>query len=110
MMRRDDRQIISLLMVDAHHGDARAQRLLALRYRRGRGVGQNDELAAEWMKKAAMQGLSLAERDLGTFYHHGIGVVRDLQQALQLYRSAAQQGDPIAKKYIKEMAQIKPAK
>jgi len=97
-------------MVEAQYGDARAQRLLALRYRRGRGVEQNDVLAAEWMEKAAMQGLSLAERDLGTFYHHGIGVLRDLQQALQLYRLAAQQGDPIAKKCIQEMAKIMPSK
>jgi len=52
----------------------------------------------------------LAERDLGTFYHQGIGVVSDLQHALQLYRLAAQQGDPIAEKYVQEMAGIKPAK
>jgi len=110
MMRRDDQQKLSLLMIEAQHGDARAQRLLALRYRRGRGVEQSDELAAQWMAKAAMQGLSLAERDLGTFYHQGIGVVSDLQHALRLYRLAAQQGDPIAEKYIQEMAGIKPAK
>jgi TPR repeat protein len=110
MRRRDDQQKVSLLMVEAQRGDARAQRLLALRYRRGRGVEQNDELASTWMKQAAMQGLSLAERDLGTFYRQGIGVAHDLQQAIQLYRLAAQQGDPIAKKFIQEMAEIMPSK
>jgi TPR repeat protein len=110
MIRGDDQQKISLLMVEAQRGDARAQRLLALRYRRGRGVEQSDELAVRWMEKAALQGLSLAERDLGTFYHQGIGVVRDLHRALQLYRLAAQQGDPIAKKILQEMAEIKRSK
>jgi len=110
MTRGADQQKISLLMFEAHHGDARAQRLLALRYRRGRGVEQSDELAVQWMEKAALQGLSLAERDLGTFYHQGIGVARDLHQALRLYRLAAQQGDPIAKKLLQDMAEIKPSK
>ncbi len=110
MIRGDDQQKISLLMVEAQRGDARAQRLLALRYRRGRGVEQSDELAAQWMEKAALQGLSLAERDLGTFYHQGIGVARDLHQSSRLYRLAAQQGDPIAKKLLQEMAEIKRSK
>ena len=88
-------------MEEAAHGDARAQRLLALRYWRGRGVTQSIELAAQWMKQAAAQKLALAERDLASFYQQGIGVERDPNEALRLYRLAARQGDPIAKKFIR---------
>ena len=101
MKRQDDRQKVTLLMEEAAHGDARAQRLLALRYWRGRGVTQSIELAAQWMKQAAAQKLALAERDLASFYQQGIGVERDPNEALRLYRLAAHQGDPIAKKVIR---------
>ena len=94
---RDDEKI-SLLVGDAERGEARAQRLLALRYWRGRGLEQNNELAARWMKKAAAQGLALAERDLAGFYLQGIGVERDQAEALRLYGLAAQKGDPIAER------------
>lgn len=97
----DDRQKVSLLMEEAARGDARAQRLLALRYWRGRGVTQNIELAAQWMKQAAAQKLALAERDLAGFYHQGIGVECDPNEALRLFRLAAHQGDPIAKQFIR---------
>jgi hypothetical protein len=106
MKQRDDEQKISLLMTEAEQGDARAQRLLALRYWRGRGVMQSDELAVQWMKKAAAQKSALAERDLAGFYRQGIGVERDPAEALRLYRLAAQQGDPIARRFIREMLEI----
>jgi hypothetical protein len=103
MKQRDDKQKLSLLINDAELGDARAQRLLALRYWRGRGVVQSDALAAYWMKKAAEQRLVLAERDLAGFYDQGIGVERDPNQALRLYKSAAQRGDPIAEKFLRDL-------
>lgn len=91
---------VELLRRHAEGGDARAQRLLALRYRRGRGVPQNVTAAAQWMQSAAAQGLSLAQRDLAEFYEQGIGVARDENRALQLYRAAAAQGDPIARRRL----------
>ena len=105
-MKSGDDEKISLLMDDAERGEARAQRLLALRYRRGRGVAQSDELAARWMKKAAAQGLALAERDLAGFYLEGIGVERDPDEALRLFRQAAQKGDPIAKDICSKVKEI----
>jgi TPR repeat protein len=105
MKRRDDKQKLSLLVSDAERGNARAQRLLALRYWRGRGVTQSDQRAARWMEKAAAQRLALAERDLANFYQHGIGVGRDRDEALRLYRLAAQQGDPIAKTFIRAISE-----
>ena len=103
MRHAKDEQKIALLKKDAEHGDARAQRLLAIRYWRGRGVTQSAELAAEWMKKAAAQAWVLALRDLAGFYQNGIGVERDLAEALRLYRLAAGQGDPIAMNFIEDM-------
>lgn len=103
MSKRNDEQKVALLLQDAEQGDARAQRLLALRYWRGRGVDQNYELAAHWMHKAAAQALSLAQRDLADFYRDGIGVDSDPDRALALYRAAAKQGDPIAKNRLKEL-------
>jgi TPR repeat protein len=90
----------SLLRRHAEQGDARAQRLLALRYRRGRGVAQDWTEAVRWMQRAAAQGLSLAQRDLAEFYQQGVGVARDEARALELYRAAAAQGDPIAQRRL----------
>jgi TPR repeat protein len=101
MHKSSDEQKVTLIRQDAERGDARAQRLLALRYWRGRGVEQSNTLAADWMHKAAAQGLSLAQRDLANFYQAGIGVQQDLQKALSLYRAAAEQGDPIAARCLK---------
>jgi len=103
MRRENDAQKITLLMRDAERGNARAQRLLALRYWRGRGVAQSVELAAEWMKQSAAQGWALAQRDLAGFYQSGIGVEQDAAEALRLYRLAARQGDPIAANFIEGM-------
>jgi len=103
MRQAKDARKVALLKKDAEHGDARAQRLLAIRYWRGRGVTQSAELAAEWMKKAAAQAWALAQRDLAGFYQNGIGVERDTAEALRLYRLAAGQGDPIAINFINDM-------
>ena len=103
MNNTGDEQKVMLMREDAAQGNARAQRLLALRYWRGRGMEQNLELAASWMHSAAAQGLSLAQRDLAGFYLNGIGVRQDPAKALELYLAAALQGDPIAKKYLKEL-------
>ena len=103
MKKLRDEQKVTLLRQEAAQGDARAQRLLALRYFRGRGMEQNYERAVLWMHKAAAQGLSLALRDLAGFYRDGIGVRQDPAKALTLYQAAAGRGDPIAKKYLRDM-------
>jgi TPR repeat protein len=103
MHKNGDEQKVMLLREEAARGNARAQRLLALRYWRGRGMEQNFELAAYWMHNAAAHGLSLAHRDLAGFYLNGVGVHPDPAKALELFQSAASQGDPIAKKYLEEL-------
>ena len=42
-----------ILQIDAGHGIARAQRLLAIRYLRGRGVLKDEAVAFSWMQLAA---------------------------------------------------------
>jgi len=105
MNKFDDEQKVSLLRLHAEQGDTRAQRLLALRLWRGRGMEKDLESAAYWMQRAASQGLSLAQRDLAEFYRYGIGVERDPELALRLERAAAAQGDPIARKRLKSLDQ-----
>ena len=55
----------AVLQTDAKHGIARAQRLLAMRYLRGRGVPKDQAIAFYWMQLAAQQHFSLAQRSLG---------------------------------------------
>jgi len=88
---------LDLLHTEARAGDARAQRLLALRYLRGRDVAPDPETAVHWLGLAAAQGLALALRDLGECYERGWGVAPDPARARALYEDAAARGDPIAR-------------
>jgi TPR repeat protein len=45
--------------------------------------------AAEWIKKAAVQGLARAQSWLGDLYSRGEGVERDAEQAVVWWRKAA---------------------
>lgn len=110
----DDALKLARLRADAEHGDARAQRLLALRYLRGRGTEEDHESAVAWLRRAAEQGLALAVRDLGECYEAGWGVTRDAVRAVQLYRRAAELGDPIARsrlagEHIGSLMKVPPA-
>ncbi len=91
-----DVEKLSVLQRDAAAGTARAQRLLALRYARGRGIERDQAAALLWMRRAAEQGLALAQRDLALWYWDGTGVEVNRDIALPLMRAAAAQGDPIA--------------
>lgn len=102
---RDDPAKFELLLHDAEQGVARAQRLLALRYLRGRGVAQDVASAHHWLRKAAEQQLALAQRDLAELYEQGIGVEKSTDEALRLYRLAAAQGDPIAAARLRDRQQ-----
>lgn len=77
-------------------GDAEAQHNLAILYRQGKGVMQDDRQAAEWFRKAAEQGLPSAQYYLGHMYDVGEGVERNAQQAVQWYQKGAEGGDPLA--------------
>ena len=86
-----------ILIADANLGIARAQRLLAMRYLRGRGVAKDEALAFYWMQLAAQQNFAMAQRSLGELYENGTGITQDIAMASHCYALAARQGDAIAK-------------
>jgi uncharacterized protein len=61
----------------AAEGDARAQTYLGVMYLHGRGVPQNYDAAAHWLRLAADQGLPTAQFYLGLMYDKGQGVEQD---------------------------------
>jgi hypothetical protein len=96
---------VVVLQTDARQGIARAQRLLAMRYLRGRGVPIDETNAFYWMQLAAQQNFALAQRSLGELYENGSCTGMDIALASHWYRLAAKQGDPIAKKHLRRLVQ-----
>lgn len=99
----DDAEKVRLLREDAEAGEARAQRHLANRYLRGKGVEADPERAAHWMARAAEGGLATAQRSYGEFLEQGIGVDVDTAAARGWYRKAVEQGDPMARQHLQRL-------
>lgn len=77
----------------AEQGDAKAQAKLASLYLLGReGMQVDEKLAAEWMEKAANQGLIDAQVVMGAMYDRGLGVTGDRDKATHWYEKAAAKG------------------
>lgn len=57
---------------------------------------KNDEAAAEWYRKAALQGNAEGEYRLGVCYDWGLGVPKNNLLAVEWYRKAAQGGNEAA--------------
>jgi uncharacterized protein len=77
----------------AEQGDAQAQAQLASLYLLGRdGFEKDEKLAAEWMEKAASQGLVDAQVVMAAMYDKGMGVTGDRDKATQWYEKAAAKG------------------
>lgn len=77
----------------AEQGDALGQAKLASLYLLGRnGVEQDEKQAAEWMQKAAEQGLVEAQVAIAAMYDRGMGVTANKETATQWYQKAAKQG------------------
>lgn len=91
--QRDYSTALSYLRPLAENGVAEAQRKLAVMYRHGRGVKQNDVEAIKWYRKAAEQGHVRAQNSLGIMYRFGLGVGKDSQEAAKWLTAAAEQGD-----------------
>ena len=99
----------AVLQTDANQGIARAQRLLAMRYLRGRGVPKYEAIAFYWMQLAAQQHFAMAQRSLCELYENGLGIVLNLTLASDWYCLAALQGDSTAQKHLQRLAQSNPA-
>jgi TPR repeat protein len=77
----------------AEHGNAQAQAKLASFYLLGReGFEKDEHKAAEWMEKAANQGLLDAQVVMAAMYYRGMGVNSDRDKATDWYEKAAKQG------------------
>lgn len=56
--------------------------------------------SAQWVRKAAEQGLADAQHHLGLMFSVGTGVSQDDMQAAQWYRKAADQGFSLAQDHL----------
>jgi TPR repeat protein/Zn-dependent protease with chaperone function len=60
-------------------------------------AGRNDFVAAaDWYRKAAVQGFAAAQNNLGVLYSTGAGVKKDASIAAHWFRLSAEQNDPQA--------------
>ena len=99
----------AVLQTDASQGMARVQRLLAMRYLRGRGVPKDEAIGFYWMQLAAQQNFVRAQLSLGELYENGTGIARDITLVSHWNRLAALQGDFIAKEHVQRLALQRPA-
>lgn len=77
----------------AAQGNALAQAKLASLYLLGReGIDKDEQKAAEWMEKAANQGLVDAQVVMGAMYDRGMGVIGDRDKSNHWYEKAAAHG------------------
>ncbi len=76
----------------AEMGHPKAQNHLAVCYKLGRGVPQNDSSAVKWLHQAAEQGEVDAQYNLGIAYMEGTGVGKNETTAVEWYKKAALQG------------------
>lgn len=76
----------------AEQGNALAQAQMGAMYQLGRnGVEKDPQKSAEWMLKAANQGLVEAEVFMAALYDRGLGVKHNVRTATQWYEKAAAQ-------------------
>ncbi len=73
---------------------------LALCYRNGKGVPQDDQLAAFWMERAASEDNVPAEVEFAIMLFNGIGVEKDEEAAARLFLKAAVQQNPVAQNRV----------
>ena len=91
---------LAALEAKAKEGDIEAQYEMSARHAIGRGVELDDDVAVEWLHRAAESGHSLAQNNLGARYYSGDGVDQDLKQAYRCFFKAANQGDRKAGKNL----------
>ncbi len=77
----------------AEQGNAEAQYAMGILYHDGKGVTQNLQQAARWIRKAAEQELPDAQVALGNLYFDGDGVRQDYEAAVKWYLRAAKKGN-----------------
>lgn len=89
---RNLEQAFALYAAAAKSGNTSAQFRLGVLYDLGRGVPENDAVAARWYKKAAEKGRFHAQYNLGLLYANGEGITRDYKAAYVWWSLAKTQG------------------
>ncbi len=84
-------------------GDPFAQRNIGHLYRLGLGVPQNFEVAFNWYRRAADQGLVRAQANLANMLLRGQGVDQDTSSAAEWFHRAASAGHAISQFNIGQM-------
>ncbi len=84
----------------ARQGDLFAQCNLAAWYRKGVGVTQSYERAAELYRQTAVQGHNTSQFNLGVCYTLGHGVPLSYERAIEWFRLAAAQGHANAQRNL----------
>ena len=84
----------------AAKNDPNAQFLLGMLYDAGKGVAQDQSIAASWYRKAADQNHLVAQLFLGVFYYSGQGVKQDYKEAARWFRAPADSGNDQAQFYL----------
>ena len=89
----NQRVFFERLLGEAEKGNAGFQCVVAEIYAHGMyGVTSNQEEAAKWFRKSAVQGFAEAEDGLGVCCRDGIGIPKELAEAVKWFRRAADQG------------------
>ena len=84
----------------AKSGDDRAQYLLGVMNREGKGAANDPKAAASWFHRSALQGNDAAQAALGELYEAGEGVLQDHSKAAHWYDMAAEQRNPVAQYHL----------
>ena len=88
---------------DAASGHIPSQYEVGMAYLKGNGVDMDAELAAKWLRRAAVNDYSEAQYMLSHLYRDGVGVRKDRKRALEWLRIAASAGINEAQKELQSM-------
>lgn len=101
----DAQRAVAALEISANADVGDAQYALAILYRQGRGVDQDEAKSAEWMAKAVSSGFVPAEVEYAIMLFNGTGVPKDEIGAARLFLRAAYQGNAIAQNRLARLYQ-----
>jgi TPR repeat protein len=73
-------------------GVADAENYIAMSYRDGMGVDQNDTLGFQWFLRSAQHGCPSAQNNLGNALYSGIGCTKNMTSARMWFKKAAELG------------------
>ncbi len=103
MQKGDFKTALDELHPLAAKNDPNAQFLLGMLYDSGKGVAQDQAVAAKWYRKAAEQKHLIAQLFLGVMLYSGQGVKRDYKEAARWLRTPADSGSDEAQFYLGSM-------